>query len=115
MAAHSFSRRDFLRTVGVGTSTLALGAWPASSRARVLGANDRVRVGIVGFSDRCRYSLFPAFLKHAAELNFEIAGLSDIWRVRREEGAAFFKERLGRDIPAFRNNTRCTLPGRSTP
>lgn len=103
MKHHSISRRDFMKTVGVGTTALAFGL-PASSYRRILGANDRVRVGVAGFSDRGRYSLFPAFLHHAPELNFEIAGLSDIWRVRREEGAAFFKEKLGREIPVFRNN-----------
>jgi predicted dehydrogenase len=97
------SRRDFIKAVGVGTTALAFGL-PAASYRRILGANDRVRVGIAGFSDRGRYSLFPAFLHHAPGLNFEIAGLSDIWRVRREEGAAFFREKLGRDIPVFRNN-----------
>jgi predicted dehydrogenase len=103
MKHRSISRRDFMRTVGVGTTALAFGL-PASSYRRILGANDRVRVGVAGFSDRGRYSLFPSFLHHAPELNFEIAGLSDIWRVRREEGAAFFKEKLGREIPVFRNN-----------
>jgi predicted dehydrogenase len=103
MEKHKFSRRDFVKTVGVGTTALAFGL-PASSYRRILGANDRVRVGIVGFSERGRDALFPPFLHHAAELNFEIAGLSDLWRVRREEGAAFFKAKLGRDIPVFRNN-----------
>lgn len=106
------SRRDFLKTAGLGTSALALGSLSASSYARVLGANDRIRVGIVGFSDRGRHSLFPAFLKHAAELNCEIAGLSDVWRVRREEGAAYFKEKLGRDIPVFRNNEELYSSGK---
>jgi predicted dehydrogenase len=103
MTANPFTRRDFIKAVGLGTSALAIGL-PASSAGRILGANDRVRVGLAGFSDRGKSSLFPAFLQHAAELNFEIAGLSDIWRVRREEGAAFFREKLGRDIPVYRNN-----------
>lgn len=103
MVPHNLSRRDFMKTLGAGAPALAFGL-PAASYRRILGANDRIRVGVAGFSDRGRFSLFPAFLQHAAELNFEIAGLSDIWRVRREEGAGFFKQRLGRDIPVFRNN-----------
>jgi predicted dehydrogenase len=103
MKKASLSRRDFMKTVGVGTTALALG-FPASSQRRILGANDRVRVGIAGFSERGRYSLFPAFLHHASELNFEITGVSDIWRIRREEGVAFFQEKLRRKVAAFRNN-----------
>jgi predicted dehydrogenase len=103
MEQHKISRRDFVKTVGMGTTALAFGL-PASSYRRILGANDRVRVGIIGFSERGRDALFPSFLHHAAELNFEIVGLSDLWRIRREEGAAFFKAKLGRDIPVFRNN-----------
>jgi predicted dehydrogenase len=104
MGHNKITRRNFMKAVGVGTSTLALGGLSASSYERILGANDRIRVGLVGFSDRGKFSLFPAFLQHAAELNFEIAGLSDIWRIRREEGGAFFREKLGRDIALFRNN-----------
>jgi hypothetical protein len=44
-----------------------------------VGANDRVRVGAVGFSDRFRSALVPAFMEHAAKLNFEIVAVSDIW------------------------------------
>jgi predicted dehydrogenase len=97
------TRRDFIRTVGAGTSALAFGL-PSLKPPRILGSNDRIRVGIVGFSDRGRYSLFPALLHLAAELNFEVAALSDVWRIRREEGAAFFEEKTGRKIKACRNN-----------
>jgi len=56
MPSNNSSRRDFLRFTGAGVAATALSA---SSYARVLGANDRVGVGIVGFSDRCRSSLIP--------------------------------------------------------
>ena len=46
-------RREFLQ--------MAAAALPAARYARILGANDRVRVGIVGFSDRFRQALLPAF------------------------------------------------------
>jgi len=96
------SRRDFLRTAGLGTAA-ALN-YPASARRRILGSNDMIRVGIVGFSDRARSSLIPAFLDLAPGLGFEVAALSDIWRLRREEGAAFLAEKTGRQVPAYRNN-----------
>jgi len=102
MKKATISRRNFLRTAGLGTAA-ALG-FSARGQSRVLGANDRIRVGIVGFSDRARASLIPAFLELAPALNFEIAAVSDIWKVRREEAVAFLSEKTGRNIPAFRNN-----------
>lgn len=79
-------------------------AFSAKSYASILGANDRVRVGVIGFSDRFKYSLLPAFMNHQKELNFEITGVSDIWRIRREEGEIFLKEKLGYAVKGYRNN-----------
>ncbi len=79
-------------------------AFSAESYARILGANDRVRVGVVGFSDRFRQALFPSFKDHYKELNFEITGLSDIWNRRRDEGKAFLEKELGKSVTIFQNN-----------
>ena len=56
------TRREFIQQSALGVAGLTLGA---KSYSRIIGANDRVRVGIVGFSDRFRSSLAPAFLSHA--------------------------------------------------
>lgn len=40
----------------------------------------------------------------ADELGFEIVAISDIWKRRREEGVAFFQEKYGKKVKAFRNN-----------
>ena len=79
-------------------------AWSASSYKRIMGANDRVRVGVVGFSDRHRSTHMPCFLNHYKELNFDVVGVSDIWKKRREEGAAAWKDKLGHDVAPYRNN-----------
>lgn len=102
----SITRRRFihqtaLTTAAVYTSAMGLSA---KSYANILGANDRVRLGVVGFSDRFRYSLFPSFLHHHKELNFDIVAVSDIWKVRREEGQNFLKEKLSHDIISCANN-----------
>jgi predicted dehydrogenase len=96
------SRRNFLKQ----SSLAALGAiaFSAKSYANIVGANDRVRVGVVGFSDRFRSSLLPAFTNHHQELNFDIVAVSDLWKKRREEGLAFLKEKMGHDIKACLNN-----------
>ena len=51
MSVSNASRRDFLKIAGAGVATTALGA-SASSYANILGANDRVRVGICGVRGR---------------------------------------------------------------
>jgi predicted dehydrogenase len=98
------SRRNFIKQSGVLTAGLAM-SFGAKSYANIMGANDRVRVGIVGFSDRMRYSLIPSFLHHNKDLNFDIVAISDIWNRRREEGAAYIAEKTGKkDIFKARNN-----------
>lgn len=97
------SRRDFLKLTGVGAAGLAISS-RASSYAHVLGTNDRVRVGIVGFSDRTKDALVPGFMKNAAAQNFELVAVSDIWNRRREEGAEFIGKLTGRTIAMARNN-----------
>lgn len=52
-------RRNFVKNTAI--ATLGAMAFSPKSYARILGANDRVRVGVVGFSDRFRSSLFPSF------------------------------------------------------
>jgi predicted dehydrogenase len=100
------SRRDFIQqsakaAAGVYIGTMGLSA---KSYARIMGANDRVRVGVVGFSDRHRSSHIPCFMNHYKELNFDVVAVSDIWKKRREEGVAAWKEKMQHDIIACRNN-----------
>jgi predicted dehydrogenase len=95
-------RRKFVRTAAA--AGLGLMAVNARSYARILGANDRVGVGIVGLSDRFRGSLLPSFMNHHKELNFDIIALSDLWSLRREEGQALLKQQMGHDITVFPNN-----------
>jgi predicted dehydrogenase len=97
------SRRDFIKTAALGAAGIALTS-QASSYARIQGANDRVRVGIVGFSDRARQALIPSFMVHARELNFDFVAVSDIWSRRRDEGAAFLAQRIGHPVEKARNN-----------
>ena len=100
------SRREFIKKGALTGASVYLGAmgFSAQSYRRILGANDRVRVGVVGFSDRHRSSHAPCFMNHYKELNFDIVGVSDIWKLRREEGAAFWKQRMQHDVTAYRNN-----------
>jgi predicted dehydrogenase len=100
------SRRDFIKKSTLATAGAYLGAlgFSAKSYGNIIGSNGKVRVGVVGFSDRFRSSLLPAFQNHYKDMNFDIVAVSDIWKVRREEGQAHLKEKFGHDITAFRNN-----------
>src|SRR6195952_405825 len=100
------SRRTFIRqaTLAGAGVLLTKTSWSAKSYNRIIGANDRVRVGVVGFSDRHKSSHIPSFMNHYKELNFEVVGVSDIWKNRREEGAATWKQKMQNDVKAYRNN-----------
>jgi predicted dehydrogenase len=100
------SRREFIKKSVLATGGTYLGslAFSAKSYGNILGANDKVRVGVVGFSDRFRGSLLPAFMQHYQAQNFDIVGVSDIWKLRREEGKALLSEKLAHDVTAYPNN-----------
>ncbi|MDX2186414.1 MAG: Gfo/Idh/MocA family oxidoreductase [Opitutaceae bacterium] len=94
------NRREFLTVTSLGALAVATPRlW-----SRVVGANDRIRVGVVGFADRSRSTLIPAFQLLASEFNAEIVAVSDIWKVRREEAVAWFKNTYNLDVAAYRNN-----------
>jgi len=100
------SRRSFIKTtakVTAATYAATLG-FSAKSYANIMGANDRVRLGVVGYSDRFRQTHLPCFLNHSKELNFDIVAVSDIWKIRREEGKGLLEKTLGHTIRAARNN-----------
>lgn len=82
------SRRDFIKTTSVAAAGLTLGGLPAYSTGRVRGANDRIRVAIVGAGDRMMSSLVPALMVSADALNFELVAVCDIWKHHRETNTA---------------------------
>ena len=95
------SRRDFLK---LSAATVAA-SQTARSYAAIVGANDRVRVGVIGCGDRMKQSLIPSFLVSSKALNFQFVAVSDIWSHRREEGAAYVSKLSGGDkIDPVRNN-----------
>jgi predicted dehydrogenase len=103
MVFENNNRREFLKVGGAALAATAV-SWNASSYAQILGANDRVRVGVIGCGDRMKGALIPAFQQHAKELNFELVAVSDLWNRRRTEGAAFIQNLSGNAIAQVRNN-----------
>ncbi|MCG8306099.1 MAG: Gfo/Idh/MocA family oxidoreductase [Cytophagales bacterium] len=97
------SRREFMKKTALGAGALSLGM-TAGSYGRILGANDRVNVGVVGYSGRFSGSLRKAFLKHKDAMNFDFVGVSDIWNKRRAQGQAMLSQDVGHKVKAYRNN-----------
>lgn len=93
-------RRRFLQT----TSTLALGATVASTRflsaaerTRSIGANSRIRIGLIGCGDRGVNAHMDGIHRHAAAANAEVVAVCDPWRVAREQARAKAAEWFGCD------------------
>ena len=103
MAMIENNRREFLKAGSVALAATAV-SWNASSYAAIAGANDRVRVGVVGCGDRMKGALIPAFLQNSKDMNFQFVAVSDIWNRRREEGAAYIQKLSGDAIDPVRNN-----------
>ena len=100
------SRRAFIKQSTKAAAGVYFGslAFSAKSYGRILGANDRVQIGIVGFSDRFKNSLLPGFLSNYKELNFDIIAVSDIWKIRREEGGSYLQQKMDHPIKQYLNN-----------
>ena len=98
------SRRKFIKQSATLAAGIGVMGWSAKSYGNIIGANSRVRVGVVGFSDRFRDALLPSFLKYNQSLNFDIVAVSDLWKYRRELGASHLKQFINHDVKACRNN-----------
>jgi predicted dehydrogenase len=80
---HSVSRRAFLQT---SAALAATAAWTASSYARVIGANDRIRVGFIGAGGMGGAHL-AAIVALKDKDNLEAVAVADLWKTRAEAGA----------------------------
>ncbi len=100
----AMTRRGFLKTSAMTAAAIGAAQVATGRVARAAGANDRVRVGVVGFSDRFRSTLLPSFLAHHREMNFDVVAVSDLWSRRREQGKAELEKAFGHPIETFVNN-----------
>jgi predicted dehydrogenase len=63
--------------------------------SRVLGANDRIRIGLIGCGGRGNY-LLGKFLENSDSLNMEVGALCDVWKVNLQKTAKRLQERQAR-------------------
>ena len=93
------TRRDFCKLAGGMAGILAAGAAPSLFAA---GANEKIRVACIGYSDRFKQSLLPSFLHHNKELNFDLVAVADLWKRRLETKAVpELEKRLGHKVAAY--------------
>ena len=116
------TRREFIKKIGLSTAAIAVGTslldgqqakinpktkpvvTDAMHYNRIIGANDRVHVGVVGFSHRFEDTLSLAFKANAKDMNMEFTAVSDIWNQRRDAGIYYLNGLTGNKITGYRNN-----------
>jgi predicted dehydrogenase len=99
-AAPVMPRRDFLKTsagLALGAAVASSGRLSAAGRKRSIGANDRIRIGVIGCGERGRNAHMEGVYKHVHAMNLEIVALADPWRVAREQANARVRQWFGRD------------------
>ncbi len=95
------SRREFLQKTAAVAGSAALGA-SAVSYARIIGANDRIKLGHIGVGSRGReLQGMAAELKTAR--NVEMTAICDLWSVNRERAVAQAEKYYGRAPRAFQH------------
>ena len=93
---NSVDRRGFLKSVGAASVTLGAGKALAAKSGgrtpgRVIGANDRIGVGVIGYGGRGNY-VASQFTSYAEKNNAcQIVAVCDVWEKRRREGAEKYK------------------------
>src|SRR5262245_36685735 len=75
----AITRRDFAKQVAVGTGVTSL--WTARSYSAIPGANERLRLGIIGCGGMAN-SHMDALLPIKETDHVEIAAVSDVFRKR---------------------------------
>jgi predicted dehydrogenase len=105
------SRRDFIKKAGLGAATLSLGglSFPASSYARIRGANDRLNIAMIG----C-YRRFNGVMESMPGLSNDvnIAWVCDVDQKRMADGQAKVIEKMGYS-PAMQEDLRKILDDKS--
>jgi len=96
MTSERSNRRSFLKTTVTGTAG-ALAATHAFAPARVLGANDRIRIASIGCGGRGNY-LKDVVAQLAAKCNAQIVAVSDPWTKRLDSISASVRDKFG-DTP----------------
>jgi hypothetical protein len=92
---NTLSRRQFMKNSAILTG-VSIGA------SRVLGANDRLSIGVIGCSERARSALMKQVVGLGKTLNVELTAVCDLWSVNREKGAKLVTDNGGKAPRQFK-------------
>lgn len=81
------NRRKFLHQIAAGAGVAATSNWTARSYASVVGANERLRIGVIGCGGMAN-SHMNALLKMKESDNIDISAVCDIYQKRLDDAAA---------------------------
>ena len=95
------SRRDFFTRAATAAGAAAL-TGTAASYGRIIGANDRIRIGQIGCSDRAFGHRNMLKMSAETDPNFDLHSVCDIWSLNREKGADHAKKLFGRRPKTFK-------------
>lgn len=97
------SRKVFIKKSSIAVMGMSVlpGSLSILQKGRAIGANDRIRIGIIGCGDRGTNAHMPGVNNHAKAANIEIIAVCDPWRIAREQANAKVKEWFGRDARQF--------------
>jgi len=91
------TRRNFLKRTSLGVASLTLS--PLVLRGAV-GANDRIRIGMIGTGDRAQ-ALLSELVTSAEDHNVQVTAICDVWKKNREATTAKIKKSFGVEPRAF--------------
>ena len=95
--ATSLERRQFLMGAGLATQQAFAAARPAAKSAgRVLGANDRINVGVIGTGGRGTYVAREFSKAGKADGNCQIVAVCDTYRKRVNHNKAVYEAEYGK-------------------
>ena len=88
------NRRRFIQTAAVGTTGLMLGGAKLSAKSynRIIGANERLQVAIIGLGRRVKAFYEPIAIKGN---NVDLVYLCDVMTAQREKAAKKVDEKMG--------------------
>ena len=95
--ARSSNHREFLKTA-TSTATMAM---TAASYGRIVGANDRISIGVIGCGRRGLGAHMPGVHAHAEAENVQITAVCDVWQRDLQQAATKTEEWYGRPARQF--------------
>src|ERR1700733_867613 len=96
-AKNEIDRRTFVKQAGV---TMLAAGMSAKSYGRILGANDRIRLGQLGCGDRSQGHVHMVSLA-SKQIPVETVAVCDLWSLAREHRAAQVKRAFNLDPKSF--------------